>query len=104
MDIQVHNLSWYVQEAQTARIAVHMLNESQAWFQDYLVELSSKRHNDDSNYWGESSDEEEAEAESHAKQRYDEVFAYYYITTNFYTYYCATTRRQAELPRGVCAR
>ena len=84
IDIQVHNLTWYVQEAQTARIAVHMLNESQAWFQDYLLELSSKRHNDDSNYWGESSDEEEAEAESHAKQRYDEVFAYYYMY--YYTY------------------
>jgi len=29
MDIQVHNLRWYVQEAQTARLAVQMLNESQ---------------------------------------------------------------------------
>jgi hypothetical protein len=38
--VQIHNLGWLVQEAQTARVAVSMLDESQDWFQETRVLLA----------------------------------------------------------------
>jgi hypothetical protein len=73
MDIQVHNLGWFVQEAETARVAVQMLDESQDWFQDYLVEQSLRQQQDDADYWDD--DEDEAPRESFFKRQYDELFA-----------------------------
>ena len=38
--VQIHNLGWLVQEAQTARVAVSLLDESQDWFQETRVYAS----------------------------------------------------------------
>ena len=72
MDIQIHNLGWLVQEAQTARVAVNMLDESQDWFQDYLIEQSLKQQQDDVDYW---SDEDEEPRVSFVKQQYEDLFS-----------------------------
>ena len=75
MDIQMHNMAWFVQEAQTARIAVQMLDERQDWYHDFIVEQSLKQQDDEADYWGANEEDEEEEAQdSEAKKTYDEMF------------------------------
>jgi hypothetical protein len=75
MDIQLHNLSWFVQEVQTARLTVQMLSEEQDWYQQYIIEQSLKQKDDDADYWGAEEEEENEVQDSYVKQIYDEMFA-----------------------------
>jgi hypothetical protein len=56
-------------------MAVQMLDESQDWYHDYLIEQTLKQQNEDDDYWGSDDDEDGPKQESHVKKQYDEMFA-----------------------------